>query len=94
MKFIMTPIMKGFFAAVSSMIVLMPCTNARRENRPLCDSGVRESIPDTKTIAELKRRLAAVTNVAEEDSPLKRLQPIAPEQSSMENPKHDCQTVI
>ena len=55
----------------------MLSTNARAQSRPWCDSGVTQSIPDTESTAELKRRLAAANNVAEEDHPLKRLQPIS-----------------
>lgn len=73
----MALISKRFFGAVSSLIVVMPCTIARAQSRPWCDSGVSQSIPDTETTEELKRRLAAASNVAEEDSPLKRLQPIS-----------------
>jgi len=73
----MTLILRHFFAAVSLLIVVMPCMNARAQSRPWCDSGVRQSIPDTETSAELKKKLAAASNVAEEDSPLKRLQPIS-----------------
>jgi len=73
----MTLILRHFFAAVSSLIVMMPYTNARAQSRPWCDSGVSQSIPDTETTAELKRKLAAASNVAEEDQPLKRLQPIS-----------------
>ena len=77
MTLMMTLISKRFFAAVSSLIVMMACTNARAQSRPWCDSGVSQSIPDTETTADLKRRLAAASNVAEEDHPLKRLQPIS-----------------
>lgn len=73
----MTLISKHFFAAVSLLIVVMPYTNARAQSRPWCDSGVSQSIPDTKTTVELKRKLAVASNVAEEDHPLKRLQPIS-----------------
>lgn len=73
----MTLILRHFFAAVSSLIVVMPHTNARAQSRPWCDSGVRQSIPDTETSAELKKKLAAASNVAAEDHPLKRFQPIS-----------------
>jgi hypothetical protein len=73
----MTLILRYFFAAVSSLIVVMPNTNARAQSRPWCNSGVSQSIPDTKTTAELKRKLAAASNVAGEDHSLKRLQPIS-----------------
>jgi hypothetical protein len=73
----MTLILRHFFAAVSSLIVVMPNTNARAQSRPWCNSGVSQSIPDTKITAELKRKLAAASNVAGEDHSLKRLQPIS-----------------
>jgi hypothetical protein len=73
----MTLILRHFFAAVSSLIVVMPYTNARAQSRPWCNGGVSQSIPDTKTTAELKRKLAAASNVAGEDHSLKRLQPIS-----------------
>jgi hypothetical protein len=73
----MTLISNSFFVALSLVIMVMPCTNARAQIRPWCESGVSQSIPDTETTAELKRRLAAASNVAEEDHPLKRLQPIS-----------------
>jgi hypothetical protein len=73
----MTLILRHFFAAVFSLIVVMPYTNAGAQRRPWCASGVSQSIPDTETTAELKRKLAAASNVAEEDHPLKRLQPIS-----------------
>lgn len=74
----MTLLRKRCLAAVSSLIVVMPYTSARAQSRPWCDSGVRQSIPDTETTAELKGKLAAVSNVAEQDNhPLKRLQPIS-----------------
>ena len=72
----MTLILRYFFAAVSSLIVVMPHTNAWAQSRPWCNSGVSQSIPDTKTTAELKRKLAG-SNVAGDDHPLKRLQPIS-----------------
>ena len=72
----MTLILRHFFAALSSLIVVMPYTNARAQSRPWCNSGVSQSIPDTKTTAELKRKLAG-SNVAGDDHPLKRLQPIS-----------------
>jgi len=73
----MTLILRHFFAAVSPLIVVMPYTYAQAQSRPWCDSGVSQSNPDTETTAELERKLAAASNVAEEDHPLKRLQPIS-----------------
>ena len=67
---------KRFFPAVFSLLVVTPCT-ARAQSRPWCDSGVSQSIRDTETTPELKRRLAAASNVAGKDHPLKRLQPIS-----------------
>jgi hypothetical protein len=73
----MTLRLRHFFAAVYSLIVVLPYTYARAQSRPWCDSGVSQSNPDTETTAELERKLAAASNVAEEYHPLKRLQPIS-----------------
>lgn len=73
----MTAISKCFLAAVTLPIVVASHANAWAQNRPWCDSGVSQSIPDTETTPELKRRLAAASNIAGENHPLKRLQPIS-----------------
>jgi hypothetical protein len=72
-----TLLSKGFLAAVALPILVVAYTNAWAQNRPWCDSGVSQSVPDTKTSLELKRRLAAASNVAEGNHGLDRLEPIS-----------------
>lgn len=68
---------------MSALILATPCPHARAQNRPWCDSGVAQSIPDTKTAAELKKRLAAASDIpvesktADEKHGLRRLQPVS-----------------
>lgn len=76
----MTFILRWFFAAVFSVIVVMLGAKARAQSRPWCDSGVSQSIPDTETSPELKKKLAAASDIAGGDRGehgLRRLQPVS-----------------
>jgi hypothetical protein len=69
--------LRYFFAAVFSLMVVMLVTNAKAQSRPWCNSGVSQSIPDTETTAELRKKLAAASELAGGDHSLIRLQPIS-----------------